>query len=52
MSIILANFGKYAISDCPFIHYVHRNSVGMVLIDVHDYVTENMASTCSNVADD
>ena len=22
MSIILANFGKYAISDCPFIIYV------------------------------
>ena len=23
MSIILANFGKYAISDCPFITYVY-----------------------------
>ena len=23
MSIMLANFGKYAISDCPFILYVH-----------------------------
>ena len=32
MSIILANFGKYAISDCPFMLFVDWNRLKIKLI--------------------
>ena len=52
MSIMLANFGKYAISDCPFIclfvclFVCYRRDTGRIVLAINTKLGTNMEPVC------